>query len=160
LRKPFRTAVLTSLTQARKYIYLENGYLFDQGVVSSLIKARKRGVEVRVILPSANNFKLGVRSNLAIAERLRRHGVHVYLWPGMTHVKALLVDGWSCLGSANLNQWSLSVCKEENMATSDPAFAARLKTQVFDPDFARAHELTEPLSLNFADRVVTALLNY
>jgi len=160
LRKPFKTAALTSLDQARSHIYIENGYLFDHGVVASLIRARKRGVDVRVILPRINNFTVGIRSNLAIAERLRKNGVRVYFWPGMTHAKALLVDGWSCMGSANLNQWNLRLSEEENIATSDPAFAAHLKSKVFEPDFARSYELKEPIRLNAADHVVDALLSY
>src|SRR5262249_13612187 len=122
LRKPFMTAVLNSLEQARSYIYIENGYLFDHGVAASLIRAKKRGVDVRVIMTRFNNFKAGIRSNLAISEKLRKNGIRVYLWPGMTHAKAVLADGWACMGSANLNQWSFRVSEEENIATSDPDF--------------------------------------
>ena len=160
LRKPFKTAVLTAFDQARNYIYIENGYLFDEGVVTSLIRAHKRGVDVRVILPRVNNFTIGIRSNLAIAERLRRKGIRVYFWPGMTHAKAVLVDGWTCMGSANLNQWSLRLSEEENIATSDPAFAAQVKSEVFEPDFARCYELKEPIRLNAADHIVDKLLSY
>jgi len=60
------------------------------------------------------------RSNLVLANYLLEHGVRVYFYPGMTHVKALLVDGWACLGSANLNHLSLRVCQEHNVASSDP----------------------------------------
>jgi cardiolipin synthase len=160
LRKPFMTAVLNSLEQARSYIYIENGYLFDHGVVASLIRAQKRGVDVRVIMPRVNNFKAGIHSNLAISEKLREHGIRVYMWPGMTHAKALLVDGWACMGSANLNQWSLRLSEEENIATSDPAFAAQLKAKVFEPDFARSYELVEPIPLTVADHVVDSVLSY
>ena len=45
--------------------------------------------------------------------------------PGMTHVKALLVDDWACLGSGNMNHLSLRVNQEQNVATSDPGFAQR-----------------------------------
>jgi cardiolipin synthase len=160
LRKPFMTAVRTSFDQARNCIYIENGYLFDHGVVAALIRARKRGVDVRVILPRVNNFTVGIRSNMAIAERLRRNGVRVYLWPGMTHAKAVLVDGWACLGSANLNQWSFRLSQEENIATSDPAFAAHLKEKVFEPDFARSYELDRHIPLNGTDHVVDKFLSY
>ena len=95
---------------------------------------------MRVVQPRVNNFTAGIRSNLAIAEKLRRNGIRVYLWPGMTHAKVVLADGWACIGSANLNQWSLRLSEEENMATSDPAFAAELKAKVFEPDFARSYE--------------------
>jgi cardiolipin synthase A/B len=160
LRKPFMTAVLTALEQARSQIWIENGYMFDRGVDAALIRAKKRGVDVRVIQPRLNNFKAGIRSNLAVAERLRRGGVRVFLWPGMTHCKAVLVDGWCCFGSANLNQWSLRLSAEQNMATSDPQFAEQLKAKVFEADFARSYELTEPISVHANDRVVDAVLSY
>jgi cardiolipin synthase len=160
LKKPFMTAVIKALDQARNYIYIENGYLFDHGIEKSLAAAHKRGVDVRVIFPGANNFTAGIRGNMAAAERLRRRGVRVFFWPGMTHAKALLVDGWACIGSANLNQWSLRISKEENLATSDPRFAAKLKAELFDPDFKRSHELTKPISLNTADYIMDSLLSY
>jgi hypothetical protein len=47
LRKPYMTAVIKALDQARSYIYIENGYLFDHGVEKSLAAARKRGVDVQ-----------------------------------------------------------------------------------------------------------------
>ncbi len=160
LRKPFMTAVIKALDQARNYIYIENGYLFDHGIEKSLAAARKRGVDVRIVMPRANNFSAGVSANVAAAERLRRHGVRVYLWPGMTHAKALLVDGWACVGSANLNQWSLRISKEENMATSDARFAARLKKELFEPDFKRSYELKRPIPVTAADYIMDSLLSY
>jgi cardiolipin synthase len=160
LRKPFMKAVLTALEQARKEIWIENGYLFDRGVEAALIRAKKRGVDVRLIQPRVNNFTVGIRSNLAAAERLRRAGVRVFLWPGMTHVKAVVVDGWCCFGSANLNQWSFRLSEEQNMATSDPQFAQQFKAKVFEPDFARCYELKEPIRLTAKDHIVHGFLSY
>jgi cardiolipin synthase len=150
-RKPFNTAVLASIRKARDYLYVENPYLFDKRVIAALVKARLRGVDVRVVLPHVNDFKAGGRSNLIVANYLWQHGVRVYFYPGMTHVKALLVDGWACLGSANLNHLSLRLCQEQNIATSDPAFATRVKHELFDEDFERSYELTEPISVDWMD---------
>ena len=36
-----------------------------------------------------------------------RNGVRVYAYPGMTHVKAAIYDGWACVGSANFDKMSL-----------------------------------------------------
>jgi cardiolipin synthase len=76
----------------------------------------------------------------------------------MTHVKALLVDDWACLGSGNLNHLSLRVCQEHNVATSDPAFAARLKKELFEEDFSRSYELTEPVSIEWVDFLADLVL--
>ena len=151
LWKPFATAVLGSLRQAQSYIYVENPYLFDKRVILALVKARARGVDVRVVLPCVNDFKAGGRSNLVIANYLMEHGVRVYFYPAMSHVKALLVDGWACLGSGNLNHLSLRVNHEENIATSDPGFTDQVKRQLFLQDFARSYELKDPISVDWVD---------
>jgi cardiolipin synthase len=156
--KAFSTAVLGAMHHARDYLYVENPYLFDKRAVAALVKARMRGVDVRVILPHVNDFKAGGRSNLIVANYLLEHGVRVYFYPGMSHVKALLVDGWTCLGSANLNHLSMRLCQEQNVATSDPAFAARVKKELFDEDFSRSYELTEPISVDWMDFLADQVL--
>ncbi len=149
--KPFATAVLASIRQAQKYIYVENPYLFDKRVILALVKARSRGVDVRVVLPCFNDFKAGGRGNIVIANTLIQHGVRVYFYPAMTHVKALLVDGWACLGSANLNHLSLRVNHEQNIASSDLGFATQVEQELFEQDFARSFELKEPVSVDWVD---------
>jgi phosphatidylserine/phosphatidylglycerophosphate/cardiolipin synthase-like enzyme len=76
----------------------------------------------------------------------------------MTHVKAMLVDDWACLGSGNLNHMSLRLSQEDNIATSDPTFAARLKHDLFEEDFARSYELQESISLEWIDFMADLVL--
>jgi cardiolipin synthase len=156
--KPFSAAVQGAIGKSQSYIYLENPYLFDKRVIVALVRARNRGVDVRVVLPRVNDLKAGGRSNLVLANYLIGHGVRVYFYPGMTHVKALLVDDWACLGSGNLNHLSLRVCQERNVASSDPAFAARLKKDLFEEDFSRSYELTEPVSIEWVDFLADLVL--
>ena len=156
--KPFASAVLGSFRRAQSYIYAENPYLFDKRVIIGLVKARSRGVDVRVVLPRVNDFKAGGRGNLVIANYLLEHGARVYFYPGMTHVKALMVDDWVCLGSGNLNHLSLRVNQEENIATSDPAFANQVKQDLFEQDFRRSYELTQPISVDWVDFMADLLL--
>ena len=156
--KPFGNAVRASLCRAQSYIYVENPYLFDKGVIAELVQARARGVDVRVVMPQVNDFKTGGRSNLIVANYLRQHGVRVYFYPGMTHVKALLVDGWACLGSGNMTHLSLGLSQEQNIATSDPAFAARLKHDLFEEDFARSYELNQSISVDWVDFMADTVL--
>jgi phosphatidylserine/phosphatidylglycerophosphate/cardiolipin synthase-like enzyme len=143
--------VFGSIRRAKSYIYAENPYLFDKRVILNLVRARERGVDVRVVLPRVNDFKAGGRGNLVVANYLIEHGVRVYFYPGMTHVKALLVDDWACLGSGNLNHLSLRVNQERNIATSDPGFARQLKRELFDADFVRSYELADPISVDWMD---------
>ncbi len=156
--KPFSAAVQGAIARSRSYVYLENPYLFDKRVIVALARARNRGVDVRVVLPRVNDLKSGGRSNLVLANYLLEHGVRVYFYPGMTHVKALMADGWACLGSGNLNHLSLRVCQEHNVASSDPSFAAQMKSKLFEEDFNRSYELKEPVSIEWVDFLADLLL--
>lgn len=156
--KPFSAAVQAAIAKAKSYVYLENPYLFDKRVIVALARARNRGVDVRVVLPRVNDLKSGGRSNLVLANYLLEHGARVYFYPGMTHVKALMVDGWACLGSGNLNHLSLRVCQEHNVASSDPRFAAEVKRKLFEEDFTRSYELKQPVSIEWVDFLADLLL--
>lgn len=158
LRKPFAKAVLRALHQAQSFIYVENPYLFDKQVMSELVRARARGVDVRVILPHVNDSRTGARAELVASNYLVGQGVRVFFYPGMTHVKALLVDGWACVGSGNLNQFGLRLCQEHNIGTSDPGFARRLKHDLFEEDFTHCYELSEPVPLEWMDFFADFLL--
>jgi phosphatidylserine/phosphatidylglycerophosphate/cardiolipin synthase-like enzyme len=151
IRKPFAKAVLHALDWAKSYIYVENPYLFDKRVMSGLVHARERGVDVRVILPHVNDSPTGGRAELVAANYLVEQGVRVFFYPGMTHVKALLVDDWACVGSGNLNQFGLALCQEHNVGTSDRVFSAKLKHDLFEEDFTHCYELSEPVEVEWKD---------
>lgn len=76
----------------------------------------------------------------------------------MTHVKALLVDDWALVGSGNLDHLSMRLCLEQNIATSDPDFAAQLKRDLFEADFRRSYELTEPISVTWMDFIADIVM--
>jgi phosphatidylserine/phosphatidylglycerophosphate/cardiolipin synthase-like enzyme len=157
-RKPFLKAVVRSLQNARSYVYVENPYLFDKRVTTELVLARRRGVDVRVILPHVNDSRTGGRAELITANYLVQQGVRVFFYPGMTHVKALLVDDWACVGSGNLNQFGLRLCQEHNVATSDRAFSARLRHDLFEEDFSHSYELAEPVAVEWKDFLADIVL--
>jgi len=158
-RRQIWHAELESIDRAQSYVFLENPYLFDNAIIVALVKARLRGVDVRVVLPSGNDLTGGESSNLVTANYLLSHGVRVYLYPGMTHVKAMLADGWACFGSANFNTLSLRLNQEADLATSDPGFAARFKQELFELDFDKSSELKEPVSVSWSDHLADSILN-
>jgi cardiolipin synthase len=136
-------AQLAAMRRARHEIWVEQPYVSDDALVNALIDARARGVDVRIVLPSSGDSRFMNSANLLAARALMKSGVRVYIYPGMTHVKAALYDGWACLGSANFDKLSLRVNRETNVATSDPVFAGRLRQELFEADFARSRELVE-----------------
>ena len=149
-------AQLEAIRRAQGYIYIENAYFSDDTVLLELIRARQRGVDVRVVLPARNDSGVMQTRNLITANELVRHGIRVYAYPGMTHVKAAIFDGWACLGSANLEKMSLRVSQELDVAFSDPAAVNRLKQDLFETDFKRAREVKEEAPVNWLDSFVKA----
>ncbi len=138
-------AQIAAIRNARQHIYLENPYLTSDAVLYELTQARRRGVDVRVIIPYRSDSGAINKSNALAANTLLNHGVRVFIYPGMSHLKAALYDGWACLGSANFDNLSLRVNREMNLATSHEPAVTALVEQVFQPDFERSLELEEPL---------------
>ena len=81
-----------------------------------------------------------------MANRLLRAGIRVYLYPGMTHVKAVVVDGvWAYLGTGNLDPLSLRHNYELGLAISDGPVIADLEQRLFVEDMRPETELMRPL---------------
>jgi cardiolipin synthase len=161
--RPLRTATgkteiyraqFAAIEQARRYIYIETPYFDDDGSLRALIRARQRGVDARVIFPAQNDSGMMQVANAVAAGELLRNGIRVYAYPGMTHVKAALYDGWACVGSANFDKMSLRVGQELDVGFSDPASVELLKQELFEKDFSRSHEITEPGATSWLDSVL------
>jgi len=152
-------AQLAAIRRARSYIYVEQPYLSDDEIIAALVDARRRGVDVRVVLPTAGDSGFMNAANLIATNVFVRNGVRVYAYPGMTHVKAAIYDGWACLGSANFDKLSLRINRETNIATSDPVFVGELRSGLFERDFARSTEITEPRSVGWSTYLSSFIAN-
>ncbi len=146
-------AQIAAIRNAQSYILIENAYFADDQTVYELAKARRRGVDVRVIIPAGGNHGSLNASNKITINALLKHGVRVYEYPGMSHIKAAIFDGWVSVGSANFDKLSLQVNKELNLATSDPDTVQALLEQVFIPDMMMSTELNEPMEVNMVTRL-------
>lgn len=150
-------AQLEAVKRAKNRIYLQNPYFSDARIVNELIKARARGVDVRVILPSSNNVGIMDKNNLIKTNTLIKNGIRVYMYSGMTHIKAGIFDGWASVGSANFDRYSLYINQEMNLGISDPAFVKELEERLFQKDFAASMEVKEPFSIAWTSYVANAL---
>ncbi|MDX1517678.1 MAG: phosphatidylserine/phosphatidylglycerophosphate/cardiolipin synthase family protein [Woeseiaceae bacterium] len=146
-------AQIAAIQNAQRYILIENAYFSDDRTLYELARARRRGVDVRVIIPERGNHGPMNASNRVAINQMLEHGIRVYRYPGMSHVKAAIFDGWVCVGSANFDKLSLSVNRELNIATSEPEVAEALLRQVFIPDLLLSEEVLEPVSVTFASKL-------
>ena len=149
-----------AIRNAKKYIYIQNAYFTDDAMLYELAKARRRGVDVRVILPLVGNHGPINKSNVLAANAMLEHGIRVFVYPGMSHIKAAIYDGWACMGSANWDKLSFRTNKELNIATSHAPYVDALLEQVFTPDFALSPELTEPFPVRWSDHLMEVVADY
>jgi cardiolipin synthase len=163
--RPLRTATgtteiyraqLEAIDRSRRSVFIETPYFDDETSLRALIRARQRGVDVRVVFPARNDSGVMQLNNALVAGELVRNGIRVYAYPGMTHVKAAIFDGWACVGSANFDKMSLHVGQELDVGFSDPAAVERLRRELFEKDFARSREVTQPGASSWLDSVVKA----
>jgi cardiolipin synthase len=149
-----------AIRAARKYIYIENAYFTDDAMLYELAQARHRGVDVRVIIPLVTDRGPITRNNALAANAMLEHGIRVFIYPGMSHVKAAVFDGWACIGSANWDRWSFRINKELNIATSHLPAVAELERRLFDADFEASVELTEPFPERWTDYLLELVGDY
>jgi len=152
-------AQIAAIQNAQSYILIENAYFADDRTIYELAKARRRGVDVRIIIPSAGNHGPLNASNKVSINTLLKHGIRVYEYPGMSHVKAAIFDGWASVGSANFDKLSLKVNKELNLATSDPDTVRALMEQVFIPDLMISKEINAPVEVTLAARFAEIMVD-
>jgi cardiolipin synthase len=147
-------AQIEAIRRSQSYILIENAYFSDDVILYELAKARRRGVDVRVILPSEGNHGLHNGSNRVAINKMLKNGIRVYQYPGMSHIKAAIFDGWACVGSANFDKLSFQVNREVNLATSHEPVVNDLLNRLFIPDLARSTEINEMLDLSVQARLM------
>ncbi len=138
--RDYATAFLKGIREARSSILLST-YLFKVGdgvdniprrVAEELVRARKRGVAVTVILErSADSTDSLNRENHHAADILARGGVKVYFdSPSITsHAKVAVIDGrYVYLGSHNLTQGALAHNNELSVLVDSPEMAAEIRS--------------------------------
>lgn len=144
--RSLKDAIYHAVDHARHSITLENPYFTDQILIKKLIAARARGVDVRAILTLRGNVRALNQFEALTANRLLRGGVRVWLYPAMTHVKAMSADGiWAYIGTGNLDELSLRNNREVGLSVHGSEVVHELDATLFAPDLAISHELRAPL---------------
>ncbi|MEO8585768.1 MAG: phospholipase D-like domain-containing protein [Acidobacteriota bacterium] len=121
-----------AIAAAAKEIWIANSYFLPDDATSALLVAAvKRGVDVRVIVPSDEHndvpaTKAAGRSSFG---PLLAGGVKIFEYqPTMFHLKTMVVDGvFSTVGSANFDDRSFHLNEEINLFAYDGAFARQMK---------------------------------
>jgi cardiolipin synthase len=140
-----RLMLLISIAAARRCIKIANAYFIpDRLCMQTLLDALDRGVEIQIITPGPDTDAQLVRAvGKAKWRPLLEAGARFYEYqPGRFHCKYLLVDDcWASVGSANLDNRSLSLNEEANLNVLDKDFVAA-HSRVFEADKNHSREIT------------------
>ncbi len=144
--------------RAQVRVVAENPYFSDRRLIARLTAAARRGVDVRVVLTLQSDHDVFNAANRVVANHLLAAGAHVYLYPGMTHVKALAVDGcWAYTGTANFDPLSMRRDRELGLAIEAGPLIEELGDGVLLQDCRPEWELRAPLPLTAHDRAAAVL---
>lgn len=166
-----RNALIAAFDAARDTIRLVSPYVLPTHTVrQAMIRALDRGVHMEVMFSKVGDIELISSGNYHFAQRLIRHGAHVYLVKGaFHHSKIMMVDGQFCMvGSANLNSRSMKFDLEAS-AFIFGAEPTQALNRIFEQDKQQSDTLTpafykENYSRSFrakgwfADRFLTPFL--
>ena len=140
-----RLMYLLSIAAARRSVLLANSYFVpDDLSVRTLVAARRRGVEVQIIVPGPE-----IDSELTRAASRRRWaplleaGIAIYEFqPTMFHCKVMVIDDlWVSVGSTNFDNRSFRLNAEANLNVIDRGLALQ-ERRAFERDRLRSRRIT------------------
>jgi cardiolipin synthase len=122
-------AFMGALSCARRRVRICTPYFLPElPLMDALAVCAMRGVEIDIVLPSANNIKPVHWAMLAHIRPLLERGIRIWLTPPpFDHTKLMVVDdAWSCFGSTNWDPRSLRLNFEFNLECYDRDLAGKL----------------------------------
>ena len=143
-RREIVGAYLRHMRGAKRSVWLANSYFVPDRVIQrALIRASRRGVDVRVLVPGLSDVPIVRMASRAMYPRLMKAGVRIFeLQQNVLHSKTAVVDGsWSTIGTFNMDYRSLKSNLEVNLAVDDHRFGAIME-QSFLADLEDSTEVT------------------
>jgi cardiolipin synthase len=130
---------------ARKRIWIQNPYFIpDPDAIDAFAAAVKRGVDIRVLMPSTSGSDNPMVQHAGHRnfERMMRSGVRLFEYQyTLLHQKVMTVDGvYSIVGSSNFDDRSFETNDEVTLGILDPETAAKLD-KIFEKYVSRAEEI-------------------
>jgi cardiolipin synthase len=135
----------TAICLARKRIRIQNPYFIPEpDAIDALGEAVKRGVDVRVLMPSTSGSDNPMVQHAGHRnfEKLMLNGVRLFEYPHtLLHQKVMTIDGvYSTIGSTNFDDRSFETNDEVTLGIMDEKTAQRLDG-IFERYVSRASEI-------------------
>lgn len=142
-RHRIRTAFVRAVKKAKKNVYFAHAYFIpDRGVRRALRNAARRGVDVKILLPSVSDVPAITYACHALYTRFLNKGIRIFEWPHeVLHSKTITIDGlWSSIGSYNLDHRSLFHNLEINVNVYGNTFGQQMD-EMFLEDLSQSREI-------------------
>jgi len=131
-----RTMYYLSIVCARESLYIANPYFVpDPVAIETLIEAKERGVDVRIMVSGVRNDNwLARRNSVRLFGRLLAAGIEIQEFNRtMLHHKTMVVDGrWVTVGTTNFDNRSFAHNEESNVCVFDRPLAEQLRAIFLD----------------------------
>ena len=134
---------VAAITFAEHSIHLTNAYFVpDKQILKAFTDAARRGVDVKIILPSSTDSSLALNAARHNYSELLKAGVKIYERRNVVlHAKTAVIDGvWSTVGSTNLDSFSLLSDDEVNAVVLSHKFAVEME-RTFASDLEQSDEI-------------------
>ncbi|HKU44006.1 MAG TPA: cardiolipin synthase B, partial [Polyangiales bacterium] len=127
-RRLIERAYLRAIRAAQRRVWIENSYFIPNYLVRhALARAVKRGVDVRVVVPSRSDVPAVAYATRHLFGWLLRRRIRLYEWSqSILHSKIAVVDDWCTVGTHNLDYRSWIFNLELNVVVEDPETSAAL----------------------------------
>lgn len=136
-------SLIEKLQSSQRRIWVTNAYFTpDVLLLKTLIKAGRRGIDVRILLPHNSDVMVSSLTARTFYANLLKNGIAIYEYlPTMLHAKSMIIDDWYLVGSSNLDFRSLKHDQEIDVIIQTNSAKEELEKKYLE-DISSAKKIT------------------
>ena len=166
-QQPIRLLFWLTFINAQRRLWIASSYFIPDRHLREAVQERARaGVDVRILVPGDHTDAIPVQyAGRGFYDELLESGVRIFEYQAsMMHAKTVVVDdGWSLVGSANMDERSMEINEENLLGIAEAGFA-RAIVEGIERDLTRSKEIRldqwrrRPLYERALERVAKVLI--
>jgi cardiolipin synthase len=143
-QQPIRLLLWLSFINAQRRLWIVNSYFIpDQHLRKAVQERARAGVDVRILVPGNHTDAIPVQyAGRGYYQELLEAGVRLFEFQAsMMHAKTVVVDdGWSLVGSANMDERSMEINEENLLGIADRHLGTSIAEGI-ERDLERSKEI-------------------
>ena len=144
MRRFLYRGILRKITTAEKRVYITTAYFLPKrSVMKALIKAKERGVDVKILLPGKTDVPFVKWAAFFMVQFLLQKKIPIFEYQkSILHAKTMVIDDEAYIGSFNLNYRSL-FHDLEVLARFDDSTSLQIMTEQWTVDLQNSRLISE-----------------